>query len=415
MQKKILVIYHRADFDGEFCREIARQHFGDSADYIGWDYGDRIPRIPDGVERLYMLDISVKGLMDHPKLIWVDHHKSAMEEFSPSIPGYRIDGVAACRLAWQWFAMLETSGGTLEAQACFGGEAADGGELPTLDQFSRRVVTEPLAVRLAGEYDVWDKRDPRVDLFQHGLRSQAIDWSRLFDMDADVAAEEPGTRYVHQLLEAGEYLAYAAKQSNARTIREIGFDVRWEGLTFLAANIRGGSLSFSAGIKPHHDGLLGFRWVGDKWKVSLYGVPGKPDIDLSAIAVRHGGGGHRQACGFGCAVLPFAPGLSRAAADVVGERMRQKDDEGYDAAHDAQHDRGELAAAAASYAMAACGQVRFRRDDMSDIAPPSQWPWAASDWKLAGGPRRTLVKAGGLLLAEIERLDAIGPVKKGDA
>jgi len=31
----------------------------------------------------------------------------------------------------------------------------------------------------------------------------------------------------------------------------------------------------------------------------------RKDIDLSLIAVKHGGGGHRGACGFTCAETPF--------------------------------------------------------------------------------------------------------------
>jgi len=41
--------------------------------------------------------------MERPGLVWIDHHKSAIEKYGATTPGYRIDGVAACRLAWQWF------------------------------------------------------------------------------------------------------------------------------------------------------------------------------------------------------------------------------------------------------------------------------------------------------------------------
>lgn len=283
--KRILVIYHSADFDGIFSREIARLHFGDLADYLGWNYGDAVPVVPAEIEELYMIDISVKGLMDHPKLIWIDHHKTAMDDYPATIPGYRIDGVAACRLAWQWFSRNKPHWG---------------GDMPTKADYVERAVFEPLAVRLAGEYDIWDKRDPRADLFQHGLRSQEIHWRLLLDGD------DQADRYVDRLLDAGESIAYYVKERDERHITKSGFDLRWEGLTFLACNASGyNSHLFTAGVKPHHDALLGFRWAGDKWLVSLYGAPGKPELDLSAIAKRHGGGGHRQACGFECAVLPF--------------------------------------------------------------------------------------------------------------
>ncbi len=161
---KTIVIYHRADFDGIFCREIARKFLGDTAEYVGWDYGDSDAIIPPGIERIYMLDISVDAWMNDPRLIWIDHHKSAIEKFPTMIPGYRIDGVAACRLAWQWF-WKECHDYPLNA-------GKDNCQLPVDKDFFARLVSEPLAVRLAGEYDIWDKRDPRAELFQHGLRSR---------------------------------------------------------------------------------------------------------------------------------------------------------------------------------------------------------------------------------------------------
>jgi len=57
-----------------------------------------------------MLDISIPGLMMHQDLIWIDHHKSAMEKWDNGPEGYRIDGVAACRLAWQWSFQMELLG-----------------------------------------------------------------------------------------------------------------------------------------------------------------------------------------------------------------------------------------------------------------------------------------------------------------
>lgn len=145
------VIHHSADFDGIFCREIARKFLPDS-ELIGWDYGDPVPEIPKDA-KLYMLDISIgnsgltnnDGLMGHPNLIWIDHHKSAIEKFGNDIPGYRIDGVAACRLAWQWFMHCALPD-------------HDGHELPSKSDYVDRRVFEPLAVLLAGEYDVWDSR-----------------------------------------------------------------------------------------------------------------------------------------------------------------------------------------------------------------------------------------------------------------
>jgi hypothetical protein len=134
-----MVIHHSADFDGIFCREIARRHLGDQAEYIGWDYGEPEPPVPEDAV-VYLLDISIPGLMQHPGLHWVDHHKSAMDRFGLK-SGYQMDGVAACRLAWQFFIR--------EEDECHG-------RLPSKEDFVDHRVNEPFAVRLAGEYDIWD-------------------------------------------------------------------------------------------------------------------------------------------------------------------------------------------------------------------------------------------------------------------
>jgi oligoribonuclease NrnB/cAMP/cGMP phosphodiesterase (DHH superfamily) len=290
--KKTLVIYHRADFDGIFCYQIAKKFFdrisGYEVEYLGWDYGDPVPEVaPETI--VYMLDISVEGLMDHPNLRWVDHHKSAIDKFSPTILGYRIDGVAACRLAWQYFNY--SSGWDID-------------KTPDKEDFIERRVHEPRAVRLAGEFDIWDKRDPNAELFQHGLRSQALtddDWERLL-------SPSRFPELVDKLLEAGTAVQYAKDAENASIIKGSGFTVEFEGLTFLACNAaRYNSLLFTAGILPEHDALLGFNFTGRHWKVSLYHAPDKQHHDLSLIAVKYGGGGHRGACGFEVKTLPFLP------------------------------------------------------------------------------------------------------------
>ncbi len=296
---KTFVIYHKADFDGIFCREIAKK-FLPEAELIGWDYNDPTPTIEKG-SLVYMLDISVEGLMDLPNLIWIDHHKSAIEKFDKSTKGYRIDGVAACRLTWQWFTRDKgpMPNSPLEIP------------LPEKEDFVDRIVVEPYAVRLAGEYDIWDKRDSNAELFQHGLRSQDLNenmWDLLLvneDEHTDGVADA-GTITVRALLDAGKAIQYAKTKENSSIIKSYGFDLKFEGLNFLACNhARFNSHLFIDGIKPEHDALFGFNWSGSDWRVSLYHAPGKEHHDLSLIAVKYGGGGHKGACGFRIMALPF--------------------------------------------------------------------------------------------------------------
>ena len=102
------------------------------------------------------------------------------------------------------------------------------------------------------------------------------------------------------------------------------------------------------------------------------------------------------------------PFTANAAYDVLAERRRQIDAEGWTTAHDDAHKDGALALAASLYAFQAIsdanhghGLALARRGSC-----PALWPWAADWWK-PSNRRRDLVKAGALILAEIERLDRI--------
>jgi hypothetical protein len=97
---------------------------------------------------------------------------------------------------------------------------------------------------------------------------------------------------------------------------------------------------------------------------------------------------------------------TQAARDVLAERRRQVEEEGWTPEHDDEHSTGDMAAAAASYALAAgADSVRTVVERHERIrAALHVWPWASEWWKPKDG-RRNLVKAGALILAEIERLD----------
>ena len=91
-----------------------------------------------------------------------------------------------------------------------------------------------------------------------------------------------------------------------------------------------------------------------------------------------------------------ADALSQAALDVLAERARQIEHEGYEPEADDAYEDAQLAAAAATYALLATGADGWRVDD--------HWPWSELSLK-KGEPRRMLEKAGALILAEMERLD----------
>lgn len=307
---KTTVFYHSADFDGEFCREIAHRFLPD-AELVGWNFGDPHPAIPEG--QIYVMDLPVDRLFGHdysrmtspPKLsdmqlleahnriTWIDHHASSIANH-PELRGYRIDGVAACRLAWQWF-QGDLRKCTCEVPHSEGHyDYCPRGRMPSKEAFIDRLVSEPLAVRLAGEYDVFDKRDHRAETFQCGLKSVKLSpnmWAALLNDDLTLC---------DAILTRGEIILETRTEEYRKVITQQGFDLSFAGLTFLACNshecdIR--SQLFAAGIQPHHDALLGFTFTGKDWRVSMYRIDGR-EADILTIARRHGGGGHQGACGF---------------------------------------------------------------------------------------------------------------------
>lgn len=93
-------------------------------------------------------------------------------------------------------------------------------------------------------------------------------------------------------------------------------------------------------------------------------------------------------------------GETEAARDVLAERRRQVEVEDFDASHDDMATRGQMAGAAACYALT--GASHWAREQAIKMF----WPWDQSWWKPTT-VRRNLVKAGALILAEIERFDRL--------
>lgn len=89
--------------------------------------------------------------------------------------------------------------------------------------------------------------------------------------------------------------------------------------------------------------------------------------------------------------------LSQAEADALAERRGQRTREGFTSQRDDRYTAGELAWAAICYAKAS-------RLGAHDCDATRWWPFSFTWWKPAT-PRRMLIKAIALLLAEVDRLD----------
>jgi hypothetical protein len=105
-------------------------------------------------------------------------------------------------------------------------------------------------------------------------------------------------------------------------------------------------------------------------------------------------------------VFASKPGrtVSKGAIHIAAERTRQIEKEGWTAEHDDEHDGGELAKAAACYALRGENAV-IGRDAVTIELSKLLWPWDWKWWSPTPNNRiRELEKAGALIAAEIDRL-----------
>lgn len=91
--------------------------------------------------------------------------------------------------------------------------------------------------------------------------------------------------------------------------------------------------------------------------------------------------------------------------EIAAERKRQIDVEAWSLEHDDGHDRGEMADAAAAYAMTPETVMR----KVARYNAPGRnciWPWDWKWWK-PKNRRHDLIRAAALIVAEIERIDRL--------
>lgn len=268
--------YHNADLDGQ-CAGASVKNFLRDAELIGINYGDEFPwETIKPEDNVIMVDFSLQPFSDMQRLnkscnlLWIDHHKSAIEECIYSEEmfwGIHRNGIGACALVWEWFEH-----------------------------------SVPLAVRLLAEYDVWNHKDPSTLPFQWGMRmmdtkpENEVLWHSLF---------EAGQTELDPIIRTGETLLRYQAQENEKYIKSAAFETELDGLKCIAVNkmLTNSQLFDSVWDAEKYHAMLTFGYRKGKWTVSLYST--KQDVDVSTIAKIRGGGGHKGAAGFQCTILPF--------------------------------------------------------------------------------------------------------------
>jgi oligoribonuclease NrnB/cAMP/cGMP phosphodiesterase (DHH superfamily) len=290
------IFYHNKDLDGHCSGAIAKYYHlqsGTSVVMHPYDYGEPFPfdKVQDGLD-VWMVDITsspYEVLLEVRKrynLFVIDHHKSFIEsEVCKKIPGVFVNGTAACELTWNH---------------CF----------PD--------TMMPNIVHRLAQYDIWDNKDKNIwdkEIMPHqmGIKMYNTDpsdvvgygfWKNYFDDFFRKPEDDLTPKFVaieDAIRKTGTTIIKYQGQEDDNTVGFYSFPAEFEDMRAICLNsARFNSQVFkSVWDNEKYDIML--AWVsvkGDYYKVSLY--TDKEGIDVSNIAKRFGGGGHKQAAGFIC-------------------------------------------------------------------------------------------------------------------
>jgi len=257
--------------DGHCSGAIVKKKYPE-CEMIGVDYNDTLDldSIVSG-ERVFVVDFSfsveeMAALDTKAQLFWIDHHKSAiekMEDYPRLINGIRKIGRAGCELTWEYL--------------------YPAGALPD-------------TVWLLGRYDVWKHdEDERIMPFQYGMRQHG---NTLPESSIWVEYLRADALLISQIVKTGAIVLSYQNAQNAMYAKGMSYEAEFEGHRAIIINrAYGNSQLFDSVYDPEkHDIMIVFGVKPKEFKYSIYSV--KPEIDVSEIAKKYGGGGHAGAAGF---------------------------------------------------------------------------------------------------------------------
>lgn len=277
------VIHHAPCRDGYCARLVAHMALGDDATYVGAQYGDPMPEVPEGAT-VVMVDVSwPRGDMLRlaervGDLTVLDHHQTARDALTGlDFALFDMDKSGA-RLAWEFF-------------------------------FPHKDV--PAIVEHVEDWDLW-----RFDI--EGTREvcaylDTLGWSLPRWINAHHLLEERHERVVEIGAAVLRYKDEREREAaeDAHWVRIPGFEGHPVlGEDFLGVNLGvkslvSGTLHRLLDENEAEDVVASYRQIdGGVWEWSLRSRDG---ADCSVIAKEMGGGGHAQACGFRTDTPPEVP------------------------------------------------------------------------------------------------------------
>ena len=265
--KKIIVFYHD-DLDGFTGAWAAWKKLKDKAEYIKLGYDtknyDFIFQLKD--KEIYMIDYSLKAqeminLASKNKVILIDHHFSSKEKAN-LLPGSVFDDKhSAAFLSWKYF---------------------------------HNGKKTPLIVLYVEDYDIWKFKLPRSKELTAVLNLCNFNF-KVWDKAAKMFQDKNKRK---ELIKRGQAIIDYQK-SLIGDMADKGQEVFFEGCDAVAVN----SPILSSEIGNHiytKTGKIGIVWSykGKKAPKIHVSLRGDGKINLSELANKFGGGGHKAAAGF---------------------------------------------------------------------------------------------------------------------
>ena len=266
--KKILVLYHGNCMDGSAGAWVAWKKFGDQAEYLPQER-TKIPEVDIFKDKeVYIIDYSFtkEQMLSFEevaeKFVCLDHHISAKEGIE-SLKEYTFDTThSGSYLAWKYF-------------------------------FPESSV--PLLIEYISDSDTWthklsDYED--IDAYIYRDTEKSSEFLYFEDLSKELGTDEG--------LERAKRMGKLFREAHEKRVsiyEEKAELINFEGYDIYAVNAPRDIRSELGHRLAKKTGLFSMIFSYEKgiWKCSLRGVK---DFDVSVIAIKHGGGGHKNAAAF---------------------------------------------------------------------------------------------------------------------
>jgi len=296
--------FYHADADGRCAARIIysqaniHDYEENGREFIEINYDKHFPieTIAFG-EQVFIVDYSIDpqqmlDLMDITKdITWIDHHKTAIERYTNfpyAIRGIRYDGIAACMLTW-----------------CYLLEMTDGGDGDIQPLDLSMTESAPHFIKFIADWDACSayKTDGSRD-FKYGSDTSAfVTYFNAFDF-SPLSSEWTSLLYgsSYEAIKMGEKMLLFRDNWAREYCKTRGFEVNFEGNICYAMNLGLCNSEYFKSVAPEgYDILIPFSYDGSKWIFSMYSTT----VDVSIIAKKYNGGGHKGAAGFVLDALPL--------------------------------------------------------------------------------------------------------------